>query len=332
MLDVDYVVSGSVRRQGDRLTVMVELAETRTARIVWAETFRPPAGRHVPRPRRDRQPDRRVGRQRDRDQRAQPRRPAAAELARRVGRASSRPLAHVPLQPVRQRAGPAFLRARGAARSDLRARPRRPLLHHWQNAFQGWGQRETGDRPGVRGRRTERDGRRSRPRRALGDGTRALAARPSRPVAGRAGAGRRAQPELRPRPLHAWPSSIRPAGDPACRDRIGRPVAPAQPVRPAAVRHARLARHGARCASAGSRRPPTGASRPRPVRTRMRTSWRSPPAPWRWPAGWTRRATIWPRSARQLPHYRIDDLITAMQFPPDGEKLFREAVQRIGMQ
>jgi DNA-binding SARP family transcriptional activator/Flp pilus assembly protein TadD len=39
MLNVDYVVSGSVRRDGPRLTVMVELTETRTARIVWAETF-----------------------------------------------------------------------------------------------------------------------------------------------------------------------------------------------------------------------------------------------------------------------------------------------------
>ncbi|HEX2216897.1 MAG TPA: BTAD domain-containing putative transcriptional regulator [Xanthobacteraceae bacterium] len=39
MLNVDYVVSGSVRRQGKRLTVAVELSETRTARIVWAETF-----------------------------------------------------------------------------------------------------------------------------------------------------------------------------------------------------------------------------------------------------------------------------------------------------
>jgi DNA-binding SARP family transcriptional activator len=39
MLNVDYVVSGSVRHQGKRLTVMVELAETRTARIVWAEIF-----------------------------------------------------------------------------------------------------------------------------------------------------------------------------------------------------------------------------------------------------------------------------------------------------
>ena len=39
MLTVDYVVSGSVRRAGERLTVMVDLAETRTARIVWSETF-----------------------------------------------------------------------------------------------------------------------------------------------------------------------------------------------------------------------------------------------------------------------------------------------------
>ncbi len=39
MLNVDYVVSGSVRCQGKRLTVTVELAETRTARIVWAEIF-----------------------------------------------------------------------------------------------------------------------------------------------------------------------------------------------------------------------------------------------------------------------------------------------------
>jgi TolB-like protein len=39
MLNVEYVVSGSVRRQGQRLAVTVELAETRSAHIVWAETF-----------------------------------------------------------------------------------------------------------------------------------------------------------------------------------------------------------------------------------------------------------------------------------------------------
>jgi DNA-binding SARP family transcriptional activator len=39
MLNVDYVVSGSLQRQDKRITVAVELAETRTARIVWAEVF-----------------------------------------------------------------------------------------------------------------------------------------------------------------------------------------------------------------------------------------------------------------------------------------------------
>ena len=39
MLNVDYVVSGSLRRHGERLRVTVELAETRTARIVWTDDF-----------------------------------------------------------------------------------------------------------------------------------------------------------------------------------------------------------------------------------------------------------------------------------------------------
>jgi DNA-binding SARP family transcriptional activator/TolB-like protein len=39
MLNVDYVVSGSSQRQGNRLTVTVDLIETRSARIVWAEVF-----------------------------------------------------------------------------------------------------------------------------------------------------------------------------------------------------------------------------------------------------------------------------------------------------
>jgi DNA-binding SARP family transcriptional activator len=39
MLNVDYMVSGSVRRRGERITVMVELVETRTSRIIWADVF-----------------------------------------------------------------------------------------------------------------------------------------------------------------------------------------------------------------------------------------------------------------------------------------------------
>jgi TolB-like protein len=39
VLDVDYVVSGSLQRDGSRLTVSVQLAEARTARVAWAEVF-----------------------------------------------------------------------------------------------------------------------------------------------------------------------------------------------------------------------------------------------------------------------------------------------------
>jgi DNA-binding SARP family transcriptional activator len=39
LLNVDYVASGSVRRKDNRVTVAVELAETRSARIVWTEEF-----------------------------------------------------------------------------------------------------------------------------------------------------------------------------------------------------------------------------------------------------------------------------------------------------
>ncbi len=39
MLNVDYIACGSVRRRDKSLTVTIELVETRTARIVWAEVF-----------------------------------------------------------------------------------------------------------------------------------------------------------------------------------------------------------------------------------------------------------------------------------------------------
>ena len=39
MLNVDYIVAGSVRRNHRKIQVNTELVETRTARIVWAETF-----------------------------------------------------------------------------------------------------------------------------------------------------------------------------------------------------------------------------------------------------------------------------------------------------
>jgi DNA-binding SARP family transcriptional activator len=39
LLNVDYVVRGTVQREGTRFTVRVELVETQTARIIWAEVF-----------------------------------------------------------------------------------------------------------------------------------------------------------------------------------------------------------------------------------------------------------------------------------------------------
>jgi DNA-binding SARP family transcriptional activator/TolB-like protein len=39
LLNVDYVASGSVRRQGNRITVCVELSEARGARVIWADDF-----------------------------------------------------------------------------------------------------------------------------------------------------------------------------------------------------------------------------------------------------------------------------------------------------
>ena len=39
MLNVDYVVSGAMRRSGRKLTVNADLIETRTARIIWADIF-----------------------------------------------------------------------------------------------------------------------------------------------------------------------------------------------------------------------------------------------------------------------------------------------------
>jgi DNA-binding SARP family transcriptional activator/TolB-like protein len=39
LLNVDYVASGAVRRHNDRITVTVELAETKNARVVWVDDF-----------------------------------------------------------------------------------------------------------------------------------------------------------------------------------------------------------------------------------------------------------------------------------------------------
>lgn len=44
ILNVEYVVSGTVRREGERMSVLVELAETRTGGIVWTDEIEGVAG------------------------------------------------------------------------------------------------------------------------------------------------------------------------------------------------------------------------------------------------------------------------------------------------
>jgi TolB-like protein len=41
-LNVDYVAGGSLRRDGDRVAVTMQLSETRSARVVWADVFEAP--------------------------------------------------------------------------------------------------------------------------------------------------------------------------------------------------------------------------------------------------------------------------------------------------
>ena len=87
------------------------------------------------------------------------------------------------------------------------------------------------------------------------------------------------------------------AGDPHAAICVLRPLAPPEPVRPAALRHARRARHGARASRPvrGGRR--LGRQGRRPPQRASRTSSRSRPTAWRWPARSTRRAPMPRRSA-----------------------------------
>ena len=266
--------------------------------------------------------------------RAQPRHPEAAELARRLGGAPPRPVAHVPLQPAPTTS------ARGTSSSmAVRLDPTFARAHaglsftHFQNAFLGWERARAGDRARLRGRRAQPHGRRSRPGRALGDGPRAVAAR--RGATSRWSSSSAAV-ELSPNFalghytlafVHAQSRRS------ASRHRRGRPLAPAEPVRPAAVRDARRARHGAGSAGPvrGGRR--LGRQGARRGRTRTRTSWRSPPVAWRSPVGCDEArgylAAI-RQDAAALPHRRFPgrDAVPARrrETVPQGCAAHRDAI------
>jgi TolB-like protein len=177
MLNVDYVVGGSVRREGTRLTVTVELVETRTARIVWAEIFNhqlddallilDEMGNSI-----------------------------VASIASEIetierNRAILRPPSSLDAweahhrglwhmyrfnKPDNTRAQHFFKRAVHLDPTFARAL-RRPVVHAFSERISGLGEARARSRSGFRNGRTKLDGRRSRPRRALGHGPSALAAR-----------------------------------------------------------------------------------------------------------------------------------------------------------
>ena len=330
MLNVDYVVSGSVRRQGKRLTVTVELAETRTARIVWAEIFNhklddaflvlDEIGNRI-----------------------------VASIASEIetierNRAILKPPSSLDAWEAHHRGLWHMYRfnkadnerARHFFETAVRLDPTFARAYaglsftHFQNAFQGWAKREPEiDRAfEAAGQSLMADDRDPAAHWAMG---RALWLRGRHDQSvDRAGAGHRPEPELRAGPLHA---RVRPLAGrrSARRDRVLRPLAPPEPVRSAAVRHARRARHGA-----GASRPVRGSRRlgrqgRRPPERASRTSWRSPPIAWRWPAGSTRRAPMLAAIHKTLPRYRVADFLAALQFAPDGAALFRKGAKRIGM-
>ena len=298
MLNVDYVVGGSVRRHGERLTVTVELAETRTARIVWAEIF---------------------------DHRIDDAFLVLEEIGNRIvasiageieaterNRAILRPpnsldaweAHHRGLWHMYRFSRLDNERARHFFEMAVRLDPTFSRAYaglsftHFQNAFQGWTQREPEiDRAfEAAGQSLMADDRDPAAHWAMG---RALWLR-----------GRHDQSlveleqaiDLSPNFAlgHYTLAFVHSqAGDPQRRDRVLRPLAPSEPVRPAALRHARRARHGARPS-----RPVRGGGRL--GRQGRRAPERACPHPgdrrllaWRWPAGSTRRAPGSPRSTRR---------------------------------
>ena len=182
MLNVDYVACGTLRRDG-RVSVAVELAETRSARIIWADTIEASSSDSLA-ARRDRRPDRRV-RSRRRSRLAERNRailkpPSSLDAWEAL---APRPLAHVPLQRARTTSGPSSSSSWRVRLDPTFARAYAGLsFTHFQNAFLlrlGRARSRRSTRPTTWPRRPER--RRPRSGGALGDGPRAVAARRARP-------------------------------------------------------------------------------------------------------------------------------------------------------
>ena len=251
LLNVDYVVSGSTRVRGTRLTVTVELAETRSARIVWAEIFNltfddafvvlDEIGNRI-----------------------------VASIASEIEtlerhRAILKPPSsldawgahHRGLWHMYQFRRVDNEHARHFFEMALRLDPTFSRAYaglsftHFQDAFQNWKRPGSGHGAGVSSRGAGAHGRRARPCRPLGDGPGAHAEGAARRIDQRPHAVDRTEPELRARSLLPLLRSLHCRGRPRGHQR-GRLLAPPQPVRPDAARHAR---------HAGGRTCPPGALR-----------------------------------------------------------------------
>ena len=329
MLNVDYVVSGSMHRHERRLSVTVELAETRSARIVWTEVF---------------------------DHKLDDALLVLDEIGNRIvasvaseietverNRAILKPPSSLDAWEAHHRGlwhmyrfnhadnerARHYLRDGGSPRSDLRACLRRSVLHALPERLPGLGQARRGNGARLRRCRTKPHGRRPRPGGALGHGAGALAARKPGRVGERVGAGDRPEPELRSRPLRA---RVRPlAGWRSARgSRLRRSLAPAESLDPmlfamlgaramalvrlekfdeaadwavkAAARpnaHAHIRAIAACCLSLADRRD---------------------------------EATALVGSIHKtLPKYSVDDFLAAFRFGADGTALFRKGAKSIGI-
>ena len=200
-LNVDYVVSGTLQRKGKRLTVTVELAETRTARIVWAEVF-------------DKKVDDallvldEIGNS------------IVASVASEIetierNRAILKPPSSLDAWEAHHRGLWHMYRfnkadnerAQQFFETAVRLDPTFARAYaglsftHWQNAFQGWAQREPEIERAYEaaGQSLMVDDRDPAAHWAMGRALWLL--RPAGPVDPRAGAGHRPEPELRARPL-----------------------------------------------------------------------------------------------------------------------------------
>ena len=209
MLNVDYVVSGAARRAGRRLTVNVDLIETRTARIIWADVFDDTISDTLDVL--DEIGDRIVASVAHEIEMVERNRailkpPASLD----AWEAHHRGLWHMYRfsKTDNERARQFFSQAVELDPTFARAYAGLSFAH-FQNAFLGLEELRPGDRTRLRRRRQEPDGRRSRSGGALGHGTRVVAARRPGAVPSPNSSAPWTFRRTSPRPTTRWLSCIR---------------------------------------------------------------------------------------------------------------------------